>query len=81
MARAPSMRVGEQLSSRQPHRSISRRLSILDHHVGLAGGSRNPELVGVDPIDASVASQDEMAYALYAIYGNSPWPVCGEYLP
>ena len=44
-------------------------------------GSRYPELIGVDPIDASNADQDKMAAALYAIYGKSPWPVCGEYLP
>ena len=43
--------------------------------------SRYPELVGVDPIDASPGDQDRMAYALYGIYGSSPWPVCGEHLP
>ena len=42
--------------------------------------SRYPELVGVDPIDASPADQDRMAYALYALNGASPWPHCGRYL-
>ena len=42
--------------------------------------SRYPELVGVDPIDASPADQDRMAYALYELNGASPWPHCGRYL-
>ena len=44
-------------------------------------GARYPELGGVDPIDATVTDQDKMAYALYGIYGRSPWPVCGKHLP
>ena len=44
-------------------------------------GSRYPELVGVDPSAATDADQDKMARALYAVYGKSPWPVCGKYLP
>jgi hypothetical protein len=39
--------------------------------------ARYPELVGVDPIAASPAQQDQMAVALYEVYGVSPWPICG----
>ncbi len=37
-------------------------------------------LIGVDPIDASPADQDLMAYELYDINGDRPWPVCGRHL-
>jgi hypothetical protein len=39
--------------------------------------ARYPELVGVDPIAASPAQQDQMAVALYEVYGANPWPICG----
>jgi len=39
------------------------------------------ELVGVDPIDASPADQDKMAYRLYEINGWDPWPTCKKRLP
>ena len=37
-------------------------------------------LVGVDPIDASPAEQDLMAYELYDMDGPGHWPVCGKHL-
>lgn len=37
-------------------------------------------LIGMDPIDASPAEQDFMAYELYDINGDKPWPVCGRHL-
>ena len=37
-------------------------------------------LVGVDPIDVSPAEQDLMAYELYDINGDKPWPVCGRHI-
>ncbi len=40
-----------------------------------------PELVGVDPIDASPSDQDKMAYKLYEINGWDPWPTCKKRLP
>ena len=40
----------------------------------------NPELVGVDPIAASVEDQDAQAQALYDRQGASPWPHCGIHL-
>ena len=40
-----------------------------------------PELVAVDPIDASPPDQDKMAYKLYEINGWDPWPTCKKRLP
>ena len=40
-----------------------------------------PDLVGVDPIDASPSDQDKMAYKLYEINGWDPWPTCKKRLP
>ena len=40
-----------------------------------------PDLVGVDPIDASPPDQDKMAYKLYEINGWDPWPTCKKRLP
>ncbi len=39
-----------------------------------------PQLVGVDPIDASPGDQDNMALNLYHMRGASQWPVCGNAL-
>ena len=44
-------------------------------------GKHWPELVGVDPIDASPSDQDKMAYKLYEINGWDPWPTCKKRLP
>ena len=44
-------------------------------------GMHYPELVGVDPIDASPSDQDKMAYKLYEINGWDPWPTCKKRLP
>ena len=44
-------------------------------------GKHYPDLVGVDPIDASPPDQDKMAYGLYEIYGWDPWPTCKKRLP
>ena len=40
-----------------------------------------PELVAVDPINASPPDQDKMAYKLYEINGWDPWPTCKKRLP
>ena len=40
-----------------------------------------PNLVGIDPIDASPPDQDKMAYKLYEINGWDPWPTCKKRLP
>jgi len=40
-----------------------------------------PDLLGVDPRDASPADQDKMAYRLYEINGWDPWPTCKRRLP
>ena len=37
-----------------------------------------PNLVGVDPRDASPADQHRMAYRLYEERGWQPWPTCGR---
>lgn len=39
-----------------------------------------PDLVGIDPADASVADQDSFAHGLYAESGARPWPQCGRYV-
>jgi Transglycosylase-like domain len=39
-----------------------------------------PQLVGVDPAQASPADQDAIAYALYTERGARPWPHCGRHL-
>jgi hypothetical protein len=39
-----------------------------------------PQLVGVDPANASPANQDKMALRLYALRSWFPWPVCGKNL-
>ena len=44
-------------------------------------GMHYPELVGVDPAEASRADQDKMAYQLYEINGWNPWPTCKKRLP
>ncbi|MXV99393.1 MAG: hypothetical protein F4126_03790 [Acidimicrobiaceae bacterium] len=44
-------------------------------------GMHYPDLVGVDPIDASPSDQDKMAYQLYEINGWDPWPTCRKRLP
>ena len=44
-------------------------------------GKHYPDLVGVDPIDASPSDQDKMAYKLYEINGWDPWPTCKKRLP
>ncbi len=44
-------------------------------------GMHYPELVAVDPIDASPPDQDKMAYKLYEINGWDPWPTCKKRLP
>ncbi len=44
-------------------------------------GMHYPELVGVDPRDASPSDQDKMAYTLYEINGWNPWPTCRKRLP
>ena len=44
-------------------------------------GMHYPELVGIDPIDASPSDQDKMAYKLYEINGWDPWPTCKKRLP
>ena len=44
-------------------------------------GKHWPDLVGVDPIDASPSDQDKMAYKLYEINGWDPWPTCKKRLP
>ncbi len=44
-------------------------------------GMHYPELVGVDPRDASRSDQDKMAYRLYEINGWNPWPTCRKRLP
>ena len=44
-------------------------------------GKHYPELVGVDPRDASPPDQDKMAYRLYQINGWDPWPTCKKRLP
>ena len=44
-------------------------------------GKHWPELVGVDPIDASPSDQDKMAYKLYEMNGWDPWPTCKKRLP
>ena len=44
-------------------------------------GKQYPDLVGVDPIDASPSDQDKMAYKLYEINGWDPWPTCKKRLP
>ena len=44
-------------------------------------GMHYPDLVGVDPIDASPPDQDKMAYQLYEINGWDPWPTCKKRLP
>ena len=36
-----------------------------------------PQLIGVNPRDASPADQNRMAYALYEERGWAPWPSCG----
>ena len=40
---------------------------------GIASSSGRPDLVGVDPAQASPADQDAMAQALYAQQGAAPW--------
>ncbi|MCE2512043.1 MAG: transglycosylase family protein [Acidimicrobiia bacterium] len=44
-------------------------------------GMHYPDLVGVDPRDASPSDQDKMAYKLYEINGWDPWPTCKKRLP
>ena len=44
-------------------------------------GMHYPDLVGVDPRDASPSDQDKMAYKLYEINGWDPWPTCRKRLP
>ena len=44
-------------------------------------GKHYPDLVEVDPIDASPSDQDKMAYRLYEINGWDPWPTCKKRLP
>ena len=44
-------------------------------------GMHYPDLVGIDPIDASPSDQDKMAYKLYEINGWDPWPTCKKRLP
>ena len=44
-------------------------------------GMHYPELVGVDPREASPPDQDKMAYQLYEINGWDPWPTCRKRLP
>ena len=44
-------------------------------------GKHYPDLVEVDPIDASPSDQDKMAYKLYEINGWDPWPTCKKRLP
>jgi hypothetical protein len=39
-----------------------------------------PQLLGVDPIDASPGDQDNMALNLYYMRGVGQWPVCGNAL-
>lgn len=39
-----------------------------------------PQLVGVDPDEASPGDQDNMALNLYHMRGASQWPVCGNAL-
>jgi hypothetical protein len=39
-----------------------------------------PWLVGVDPAAAHPDEQDNMASALFAEAGRSPWPHCAKYL-
>lgn len=39
-----------------------------------------PWLVGVDPAAATPMEQDNMASALFAEQGRSPWPYCGRQL-
>jgi hypothetical protein len=39
-----------------------------------------PQLVGVDPIEASPGDQDNMALNLFHMRGASQWPVCGNAL-
>lgn len=46
----------------------------------VAGKRGHDHLVGVDPIAASPADQDLMAYELYDIGGDKHWPVCGRHL-
>ena len=44
-------------------------------------GMHYPDLVGVNPRDASPPDQDKMAYKLYEINGWDPWPTCKKRLP
>ena len=44
-------------------------------------GKHYPDLVEVDPMDASPSDQDKMAYKLYEINGWDPWPTCKKRLP
>lgn len=39
-----------------------------------------PWLVNADPATASVKDQDNMASALFAERGRTPWPICGRRL-
>ena len=39
-----------------------------------------PWLVGIDPATATPVEQDNMASALFAEQGRSPWPHCGSKL-
>ena len=41
---------------------------------------RYPELVGINPAEATPADQDRMGYALWEEHGISRWPACGETL-
>ena len=44
-------------------------------------GEHYPDLVEVDPTDASPSDQDKMAYKLHEINGWDPWPTCKKRLP
>lgn len=46
----------------------------------VARGAGRGDLVGMHPDQADPASQDQLARALYAQRGASPWPVCGRHL-
>lgn len=46
---------------------------------GIASRFR-PDLYGVVPSQAAPADQDAMAFKLYELQGDSPWPQCGRFL-